>query len=53
MSHRPVKEERKRNGWWGWEGSTVSKAAEWSIKIKTKKHSLKASIGYWWEKKPG
>ena len=43
-----VKGELKKNGW-VWEGSILSKTAEWSIKIETKKHSIKASIGYWWE----
>lgn len=28
----------------------ASKAAEWSIKIKTKIYSLKASISYWWRR---
>lgn len=31
------------------EWSTVSEAAELSSKIRTKRYSLKASIGYWWE----
>lgn len=49
VSWTPEKEELKKNGQ-VWEGSRVSKAAEWSIKTETKKHSLKTSIGYWWEK---
>lgn len=28
----------------------ASKAAEWSIKIRTKIYYLKASIGYWWKR---
>lgn len=48
VSWTPEKEEFKKNGW-VWEGSILSKTAEWSIKIETKKHSIKASIGYWWE----
>ena len=44
-----TREGRNQENGWVWEGSILSKTAEWSIKIETKKHSIKASIGYWWE----
>lgn len=50
FSGTPVEERLKVNVWgWGLGWSTVSEAAELSSKIRTKRYSLKASIGYWWE----